>query len=115
MSENPTIEMMPASALTPYRQNARAHSRKQLRQIADSIRRFGFTNPVLVSDDLEIVAGHGRVEAAKMLGLAAVPAVRLAHMSAEERRAYHTGPASRRGSRGFVCCRTGIRSRRRRS
>jgi ParB-like nuclease domain len=55
------LEMRAVAALRPYAGNARTHSKAQIRQIADSIRRFGFTNPVLVSDDGEIVAGHGRV------------------------------------------------------
>ena len=80
--------MRPVAALRPYPGNARTHSKRQVRQIADSIRRFGFTNPVLVGDDGEIIAGHGRVMAAKELGIAAVPTVRLAHLSPEERRAY---------------------------
>jgi len=84
----PEIEMIPIAALRPYDRNARTHSRKQVLQIADSIRRFGFTNPVLVSDDNEIVAGHGRVLAAKEIGLASVPVLRLSHLTAEERRAY---------------------------
>jgi DNA modification methylase len=84
----PRIEMLPVSALRPYPGNARRHSRKQVGQIADSIRRFGFTNPVLISDGGEIIAGHGRVMAAKELGLDAVPTVRLSHLTAEERRAY---------------------------
>jgi len=84
----PTIEMTPLAGLRPYAGNARTHSRKQVRQIADSIRRFGFTNPVLIGEDGEIIAGHGRVMAAKELGMAAVPTVKLAHLSAEERRAY---------------------------
>ena len=75
-------------ALVPYARNARTHSKKQIRQIADSIRRFGFTNPVLVSDRNEIIAGHGRVEAARLLGLSTVPTMTLSHMSAAERRAY---------------------------
>ena len=83
-----SLEARPPSELRPYSRNARTHSRKQVRQIADSIERFGFTNPVLVSDDGEIIAGHGRVEAAKLLGLATVPTLRLSHLSAEERRAY---------------------------
>ncbi len=74
--------------LRPYKRNARRHSKKQIRQIADSIKKFGFTNPVLVSDDGEIVAGHGRVEAARLLGLKTVPTIRLSHLSATERRAY---------------------------
>ncbi len=84
----PKIEMQPITALKPYAGNARRHSKKQVRQIADSITRFGFTNPVLISDQGEIIAGHGRVMAAKELGLAAVPTVRLSHLTAEERRAY---------------------------
>jgi ParB-like chromosome segregation protein Spo0J len=63
------VMMRPVRSLRPYPQNARTHSKKQLRQIAASIERFGFTNPVLVSDDGEIVAGHGRVEAARLLGI----------------------------------------------
>jgi hypothetical protein len=62
-----TIEPMTVACLRPYGGNARTQSKKQVRQIADSIRKFGFTNPVLVSDDNEIIAGHGRVEAAKLL------------------------------------------------
>lgn len=62
--------------------------KKQVKQIAASIERFGFTNPVLVSDDGEIVAGHGRVEAAKLLGMKKVPTLALAHLSETERRAY---------------------------
>ena len=82
------VEPRAPSDLRPYSRNARTHSRKQVRQIADSIERFGFTNPVLVSDDGEIIAGHGRVEAARLLGLETVPTLRLSHLSPEERRAY---------------------------
>lgn len=82
------IEMRPPGALRPYAGNARRHSRKQVQQIAASIRRFGFTNPILVSDGGEIIAGHGRVEAAKLLGLRTVPTLRLSHLSEAERRAY---------------------------
>jgi ParB-like chromosome segregation protein Spo0J len=82
------VEHLPVPACAPIPGNARTHSRKQIRQIATSIERFGFTNPVLVSDDKEIVAGHGRVEAARLLGRETVPALRLSHLSAAERRAY---------------------------
>src|SRR5713226_9019483 len=82
------IEPMPVASLRPHPGNARTHSRKQIRQIADSIRHFGFTNPVLIGEDGEIIAGHGRVEAAKLLGLESVPTVRLAHLNATQRRAY---------------------------
>ena len=74
--------------LQPYARNARTHSIKQIKQIAASIERFGFTNPVLISDDSEIIAGHGRVEAAKLLGLKTVPTIALSHLSDADRRAY---------------------------
>jgi DNA modification methylase len=76
------------TSLRPYARNARTHSKKQIRQIATSIDRFGFTNPVLISDDGEIIAGHGRIEAAKLLGWKAVPTIALSHLSETERRAY---------------------------
>ena len=79
---------MPVARLQPYPRNARTHSKKQLRQIADSIQKFGFTNPVLISDDDEIITGHGRVEAAKLLGMQSVPTLRLSHLDAAQRRAY---------------------------
>src|SRR5215211_1729487 len=82
------IESIPVASLRPYSGNARTHSKKQIRQIAESIKRFGFTNPVLISDEREIIAGHGRVEAAKLLGFESVPAVRLSHLTAAQRRAY---------------------------
>src|SRR6266567_3380982 len=82
------IETLPVDQLKPYARNARTHSRKQIRQIAKSIERFGFTNPVLISDDNEIIAGHGRVEAARLLGMKSVPTLRLSHLDAAQRRAY---------------------------
>jgi DNA modification methylase len=82
------IEPMPVASLRPHPGNARTHSKKQVRQIAGSIRQFGFTNPVLIGEDGSIIAGHGRVEAAKLLGLESVPTVRLAHLSPAQRRAY---------------------------
>lgn len=75
-------------SLKPYARNARTHSKKQIKQIASSIERFGFVNPVLISDDGEIIAGHGRVEAAKQLGIKTVPTLTLSHLSEIERRAY---------------------------
>ena len=85
---NRNIEFVPVEQLLPYEANARTHSRKQIRQIANSIERFGFTNPVLIDDQNGIIAGHARVEAAKLLGLSGIPALRLSHLSAAERRAY---------------------------
>jgi DNA modification methylase len=74
--------------LRPYPNNARTHSKKQIRQIANSIKNFGFCNPVLIDDENQIIAGHGRVEAAKLLGIDAVPTCRLSHLSEAEKRAY---------------------------
>jgi DNA modification methylase len=82
------LETMPVGELRPYPRNARTHSKQQIKQIARSIERFGFTNPVLISDANEIIAGHGRVEAAKLLGHTAVPTLRLSHLGPAERRAY---------------------------
>ncbi|NJL50894.1 MAG: ParB N-terminal domain-containing protein [Blastochloris sp.] len=84
----PKIELRPTASLRPYPGNARRHSKRQVQQIAKSIERFGFTNPVLISDDGEIIAGHGRVMAARQLGLRDVPTLKLSHLSATERRAY---------------------------
>tara|TARA_R110002049_G_scaffold295840_1_gene483501 strand:- start:345 stop:1646 length:1302 start_codon:yes stop_codon:yes gene_type:complete len=82
------IERIAIRELTPWTQNARTHSKKQVRQIADSIEAFGFTNPVLIDERRTILAGHGRVEAAKLLGMTEVPCLRLDHMSGTEKRAY---------------------------
>lgn len=76
------------ASLKPYPRNARTHSKKQIKQIASSIERFGFVNPVLIGDDGEIIAGHGRVEAARQLGLKTVPTLALSHLSKTERQAY---------------------------
>jgi len=83
-----SVELVAVDHLKPAKANARTHSRKQIRQIAESIERFGFTNPVLIDNNNQIIAGHGRVEAAKLLGLSGVPALRLSHLSAAEKRAY---------------------------
>jgi hypothetical protein len=83
-----SIEYRPVASLRPYVRNARTHSKKQIRQIANSIERFGFTNPVLIGDDDRIIAGHGRVEAAKLLNFDRVPILRLSHLTGAERRAY---------------------------
>jgi DNA modification methylase len=82
------FENRPTHSLRPYSGNARTHSPKQIKQIARSIERFGFNNPVLVDDDDQIIAGHGRVEAAKLLNMKTVPTVRLSHLSDDDKRAY---------------------------
>src|SRR5437868_572409 len=82
------LEYTAITALRPLRRNARTHSRRQIRQIADSIEVFGFTNPILLDRDHTIIAGHGRVEAAKLLGMSEVPCVRLENMTPAQKRAY---------------------------
>lgn len=82
------IETLSITKLRPWARNARTHSRKQVKQIAESIKTFGFTNPVLVDRENSILAGHGRVEAARLLGHSEVPCVRLEHMTESQKRAY---------------------------
>ena len=82
------IEYIPVRELRPYTNNARRHSKKQIQQIANSIAKFGFCNPVLIDDAKQIIADHGRVEAAKVLGIDAVPTCRLSHLSEADKRAY---------------------------
>lgn len=82
------IETRRISDLKPYANNPRTHSKKQIRQIADSITTFGWTNPVLIDGDGGVIAGHGRLEAAKLLGVPEVPVLKLDHMSEAAKRAY---------------------------
>ncbi len=83
-----SIEYRPIAELKPYKNNARTHSRRQKRQILESIRRFGFINPVIIDSSGRIIAGHGRVEAAKELGLDVVPTVMIEHLTEDQIRAY---------------------------
>jgi ParB-like chromosome segregation protein Spo0J len=82
------VETVPVSTLKPYAQNPRTHSKKQLRQIADSIRCFGWTNPILIGADGGVIAGHGRLEAATLLGIDRVPTIRIEDMTEAQKRAY---------------------------
>lgn len=83
-----SIDYQAITALLPHKSNPRTHSKQQIAQIAKAIERFGFTNPILIDDSNGIVAGHGRIEAAKLVGLETVPTVRLAAMSEADIRAY---------------------------
>lgn len=74
--------------LIPYARNSRTHSDAQVAQIAASIREFGFTNPVLVDGANGVIAGHGRILAARKLGMDTVPVIELAHLSEAQKRAY---------------------------
>ena len=82
------IELWPLDRLRPYERNPRTHSEDQVAQLAASMVEFGFTNPILVDETSGILAGHGRLMAARQLGLAEVPVVRLEHLSEAQKRAY---------------------------
>ena len=82
------VERWPLDKLTPYARNSRTHSDEQVAQLAASIREWGWTTPVLVDEDGGIIAGHGRVLAARQLGMAEVPVVVARGWSDAKRRAY---------------------------
>jgi len=82
------IELWPVERLVPYARNARTHSDAQVATIAASIAEFGFLNPILVDTNAGILAGHGRLLAARKLGLERVPVVILDHLSETQKRAY---------------------------
>jgi ParB-like nuclease domain len=82
------INLRLTDSLKSSSENPRTHSKKQIRKIARSIESFGFNVPVLVDDQGNIIAGHGRVEAAKLLGISHLPTISLAHLSAAETMAY---------------------------
>jgi hypothetical protein len=82
-----SIEIVLLDSLQPYEKNCRIHSKQQIKKLSASIKEFGFTNPVLVGGNLEVIAGHGRIEAARLLGMAEVPVIRLGYLSEQQRRA----------------------------
>ena len=82
------VEYRDIEALIPYARNPRTHSDEQIAQIAGSIQEFGWTNPVLVDGDNGIIAGHGRVLAARKLGMDKVPVIELHGLSEAQKRAY---------------------------
>lgn len=82
------IENIGVEDLRPYGNNSRTHSKGQIEQIVASIKEFGFTNPILISGDNTIIAGHGRFLAAKKMGINVVPCIRLDDLSPEQVRAY---------------------------
>jgi hypothetical protein len=82
------IEMVGIEKLIPYAKNSRTHSDEQVAQLAGSIREFGFTNPVLIDAESGIIAGHGRVLAARKLGVGEVPCIRLTQLTETQKRAY---------------------------
>ena len=82
------IEYRPIEALIPFARNPRAHSEEQVTQIAASIKEFGFTNPILLDGANGIIAGHGRLAAARLLGLKTLPCIELGHLTPEQKRSY---------------------------
>ena len=82
------VEHRSLDQLTPYARNARPHSPAQVAEIASSIQAFGWTNPILVDGENGVIAGHGRLLAARRLGLSTVPVIELAGLSEAEKRAY---------------------------
>jgi hypothetical protein len=82
-----SVEELPIDSITEYANNSRQHSVEQIELIARSITEFGFTNPVLVDADNELIAGHARCFAARKLGLAKVPCIRLGHLTPTQKRA----------------------------
>ncbi|GGC70877.1 hypothetical protein GCM10011504_55810 [Siccirubricoccus deserti] len=84
----PSYKAASVADLVPYARNARTHSAAQVAQLAASIREFGFTNPILVDGERGVIAGHGRLLAARKLGLTEVPTIELSHLTPAQRRAY---------------------------
>ena len=82
------IELLPIADLVPYANNPRTHPKANVAKLAESLRQYGWTNPVLITDSREIIAGHGRVLAANKLGLAEAPCIRLSHLTPEQVKAY---------------------------
>ena len=88
VSEGLKIEYRPIESLIPYNRNPRTHSEEQITQIVNSIKEFGFTNPVLLDGENGVIAGHGRLAAARALGLQKVPCIELGHLTGKQKRAY---------------------------
>ena len=86
--KNMKIQKSKTAHLVPYARNSRTHSESQVAQIAGSIKEFGFTNPVLIDDFNTIIAGHGRVLAAQLLGLEEIPTIVLENLTETQRKAY---------------------------
>ena len=82
------IEHVNIDTLIPYTNNPRTHSASQLDRLVQSLKEFGFTNPILVGDDMQVVAGHGRLIAAQAMNMTTVPVIKLSHLTEDQKRAY---------------------------
>lgn len=88
MGKIDNVEWVELGGLKPYENNSKTHSKKQIKQIAESIQEFGFISPVLIDENNVIIAGHGRVEAAKTLTILKIPCIRVEGLTDEQRKAY---------------------------
>lgn len=88
MESQPQVTMVPTVDRKPYKRNAKIHSEEQVEMLAASIQEFGFNNPILIDDKNGVIAGHGRLLAAKKLELEKVPCIYLSHLTEEQKRAY---------------------------
>ena len=88
MNKKLTVEYTDLNSLKAYANNAKIHDEPQLQALAASIKQFGFNSPILIDENNEIIAGHGRFEAAKIIDLTEVPVIRLNHLSEIQKRAY---------------------------
>lgn len=88
MKTTEEMKLLPIEELIPYANNARTHSKEQITKIRSSLREFGFVNPVLIDKDKNIIAGHGRCEAAKAEGIKEVPCVMVEHLTEAQKKAY---------------------------
>jgi ParB-like chromosome segregation protein Spo0J len=88
MKSRSQIEYIKTEKLIPYARNSRIHSETQIQQIAASIKEFGFLSPCIIADDNMIIAGHGRIQGASLLGMKDVPCIKAKHLSEAQRKAY---------------------------
>lgn len=88
LGQDLNVTPVPLDHLKPHKNNPRTHSKKQVEQIAASMKEFGWTNPILIDDEHNIIAGHGRLDAAKLIGLEKVPVIKLSHLSETQKKAY---------------------------
>lgn len=88
MNMTTRLELRPIESLKPYVDNARIHSPAQIKQLRRSLREFGFVSPVLITAAGDVIAGHGRIEAARAEGISEIPCVLVEHLTDEQRRAY---------------------------
>lgn len=88
MNMTTRLEVRPIESLKPYAKNARTHSPAQIKQLRKSLREFGFVSPVLITAAGDVIAGHGRIEAARAEGISEIPCVLVEHLTDDQRRAY---------------------------